>query len=588
MVRITDLVPSCGPRRAEAEEASDVTSRSSVQPNGAPVRHAAGEGRQQVCPPARYREDLSSLENLPNEVKTKIFGYLRDKDQRSVGGTSTVMHEFRVESKKSRKERFEALKNEVDQILQKPFAERTLAALVEIGLLPAEALTALEGEDYQAHQQLLLTDTMIQGLLLNRSAGLSINFDAFKNVPADRLPPVYSDEPRLLDHSRGIASRENDNLLQRADGSETSIISEIVRSHVFTNVFVHENTSLLEACMAKFDKRDSQDGEHISEAHLALLKDWIKDAHEDVLNARREPVAESDEEMESKRGLSLAFQAATTHEDLVDTLIDEGVNFNLAKADGDTPLIAASNMYSRGTRKIASKILERTTDIDVNHADKAGRTALHWAAIWGDIDLAVQLIARHANVNQKTVAGKTPLHLASVGKNIDLVRELIQHNARVDEADVTGRTALHLAAGEGEAPIVALLLNHADIRINHGDQNGQTALFYAVYSQDADHVEQLLEAGANVNHVDHHGMNVLHHVCDRGRWSDGRAADDLSRMVHRFLEVGVNVLQRDGRGNTPGAYLRTRGGWVPEDVRTTVADAARAQRRAQREGCVIS
>ncbi len=51
---------------------------------------------------------------------------------------------------------------------------------------------------------------------------------------------------------------------------------------------------------------------------------------------------------------------------------------------------------------------------DVNAAQGDGMTALHWAAIHGDVPLARSLVAAGARVSATTrLGGFTPLHLAS-------------------------------------------------------------------------------------------------------------------------------------------------------------------------------
>jgi len=52
--------------------------------------------------------------------------------------------------------------------------------------------------------------------------------------------------------------------------------------------------------------------------------------------------------------------------------------------------------------------------VDVNAAQGDGMTALHWAALNGDAELASMLLYAGANVGAKTrIGGYTPLHLAA-------------------------------------------------------------------------------------------------------------------------------------------------------------------------------
>src|SRR5215510_3176598 len=56
---------------------------------------------------------------------------------------------------------------------------------------------------------------------------------------------------------------------------------------------------------------------------------------------------------------------------------------------------------------------------DVNAAQGDGMTPLHWAATYGDADLAGVLLYAGANVRATTrLGGYTPLHLASQGGSV--------------------------------------------------------------------------------------------------------------------------------------------------------------------------
>src|SRR5215204_283260 len=62
---------------------------------------------------------------------------------------------------------------------------------------------------------------------------------------------------------------------------------------------------------------------------------------------------------------------------------------------------------------------------DVNGAQGDGMTALHWAALNGDAELASMLLVAGANVSAKTrLGGYTPLHLAAQIGNASVIAPL--------------------------------------------------------------------------------------------------------------------------------------------------------------------
>ena len=136
---------------------------------------------------------------------------------------------------------------------------------------------------------------------------------------------------------------------------------------------------------------------------------------------------------------------------------------------------------------------------DVNGAQGDGMTALHWAALNGDADLASMLLYAGANVGAKTrIGGYTPLHLAAQVGNASVIAPLVASGAAVAAATSTGATALMQAAHSGSADSVRILLeNGADPNVKE-TANGQTALMFAAAADRIDVVKLLIARGADI------------------------------------------------------------------------------------------
>ncbi len=137
---------------------------------------------------------------------------------------------------------------------------------------------------------------------------------------------------------------------------------------------------------------------------------------------------------------------------------------------------------------------------DVNGAQGDGMTALHWAATYGDVDLADVLLYAGANVKATSRLGRfTPLHVASQGGFGAVVKALLERGADPNALTTTDATALMLAAQSGNvAAVTALLDAAADVNATE-KANGQTPLMFASAFDRGDVVRLLLARGAKAD-----------------------------------------------------------------------------------------
>ncbi|MBM3808432.1 MAG: hypothetical protein FJW22_09590 [Acidimicrobiia bacterium] len=162
--------------------------------------------------------------------------------------------------------------------------------------------------------------------------------------------------------------------------------------------------------------------------------------------------------------------------------------------------IAASpiaDAASRGDREAVKSLLQKAADVNAAQGD--GMTALHWAAMNGDAELAQMLIVAGANIKATTRLGAyTPLYLASQHGQAQVLQALIKAGADIKTGTNNGTTPLMAAAASGRLDAVRVLLEHgADVNAKDGVRH-QTPLMYAAASNRAAVIELLAARGADL------------------------------------------------------------------------------------------
>jgi ankyrin repeat protein len=191
-------------------------------------------------------------------------------------------------------------------------------------------------------------------------------------------------------------------------------------------------------------------------------------------------------------------------------LIGKGADPNIADKNGITALhFAASNAK---TIEIINLILENK-QVDINHINKVGDTALHHAIMAKHIETARFLLEKGADPARRNNKGLTPFHMAAILlKDTDVLGLMLGNEKKIeiDERDNNRQTALHMAIKWSNETSARFLLSNG-ANPNVADQNGATPLHVAAYySKDVDIVELLLNhQDVDVNRLDNDGQSAL-------------------------------------------------------------------------------
>ena len=135
---------------------------------------------------------------------------------------------------------------------------------------------------------------------------------------------------------------------------------------------------------------------------------------------------------------ALHYAVKSKNFDALSCLVHNGADVNLFTSyEHSTPLILACQSHNK--LDAINALLNKGAD--VNHQDRNGQSALHFASS----DICDWLIQHLADVNMCDNGNWTPLMLASRKSDVKKVATLIENGAKVDLQDINGNTALHHA-----------------------------------------------------------------------------------------------------------------------------------------------
>jgi ankyrin repeat protein len=237
----------------------------------------------------------------------------------------------------------------------------------------------------------------------------------------------------------------------------------------------------------------------------------------------------------------------------VEALLEAGADINLPDPDEITPLLMA---ILNARFDVAKFLIEH--EADINKWDRWGRAPLYSVIDYKTLptggrpdrqsiddtppaELVSLLLEKGANPNAQLkllpphrnvvddrgldltlTTGATPLMRAARAGDTESVDALLEHGARTDIRQLERMTALMVAAGLRQYSI---------------DTRGK----YVTEEDALASTRLILEAGADINAVEHFGQTALHGAAFRG-WND---------MVLLLVEYGADLSIKDNDGFTP-------------------------------------
>ncbi|KPP58075.1 ankyrin repeat domain-containing protein 55-like, partial [Scleropages formosus] len=156
-------------------------------------------------------------------------------------------------------------------------------------------------------------------------------------------------------------------------------------------------------------------------------------------------------------------------------------------------------------------------------AEEVDLNVVYQAAANGDVNTLTAIIREDPSILECCDSeGSTPLMHAVSGRQVDTgwlegCVCLLRNGAKQSIPDKNGRLPLHAATAETDFRLMAVLLQQSTLcEINHQDNEGMTALHWASFHNRPQHVQALLQKGADPTLVDKDFKTALHWAVQSG------------------------------------------------------------------------
>ncbi|KAG2445106.1 hypothetical protein HYH02_008973 [Chlamydomonas schloesseri] len=209
-------------------------------------------------------------------------------------------------------------------------------------------------------------------------------------------------------------------------------------------------------------------------------------------------------------------------------------------------------------------------------ANEFGQTALHVAALWGNVEAIQALVECGADVNITNSRGSTPLHFGASAKKNTLAacQALLDAGADTENVDMMGRQPYEMAeveevrqllggpdarifefASKGDAAGLRQLLEEGKakdepVSLRVVDSDGNTPLNLAITAESLGTVQVILEHDPSmVNYPDMSGSTPLHTAVEAGN------TDVLKYLLSRQPPPEMNVQNMHNSEYAQGSWL---------------------------------
>jgi len=237
------------------------------------------------------------------------------------------------------------------------------------------------------------------------------------------------------------------------------------------------------------------------------------------------------------------------HQQIVQLLIEQGADVNLADQNQVTPL---KHAQSRGFKEIEYLLRQAGAQLQVQTDPTRDRQMIA-AAQAGNLARVQQLLTQGANVHARDENGQTALIAAAYRNQLAIAEVLIKAGADVNIQDHTKQSAYLISTSEGYLDLLRLTLQ-AHANVHSTDSFNGTGLIRAADRGHVEIIQELLRTDIRIDHVNRLGWTALLEAIILGNGGPRHA-----QVVRLLVTAGANVNLADANGVTPLAHARQRG-----------------------------
>ena len=175
--------------------------------------------------------------------------------------------------------------------------------------------------------------------------------------------------------------------------------------------------------------------------------------------------------------------------------------------------------------------------------DDYGRRIIHIVSIHYNEDIMNLILAVNPDLNKKDALDNTPLHYACMYGHIDLVDKLLKLGAEPNMKNKKGQTPIMLAS---------IFKGKKTPKNDRSNANSKM-------------VRMMYNKGVSIMDIDNDGNNLLHYVL-----KDAPNTQEKSKLVKYLIERGIDIEKGNNKDITPLMYIHNK----LEDLQTSVPESA--------------